>query len=280
MTKSSNKKLERSHSGLVRTLGKRVWGKTHRGFESLPFRIKMFKKIFFFLIFLVIAVGITRFLLSEIEKYNLEEKNLLFTPNTNVLKPNKLILEVPYINEAPDGNFSGNWKNACEEASMIMVEKYYLGIKSVSVKEAQDAMQKLFNYQNELYGSNANSDAVRTAKIINNNLSYNAEVKTNPTISDIKNQIIKKQPVISLHYGFDLKNSNIPFAVNGSYYHMMVVVGYDNKTKEFIVNDDGDQKNGANHRYDYDLFMNSLHDYIYSTNTTNGPARVIFTSKK
>jgi len=61
---------------------------------------------------------------------------------------------------------------------------------------------------------------------------------------------------------------------------MMVVVGYDDTTREFIVHDDGDQKNGTNYRYEYDLFMNSLHDYIYVTNTTNGPARVIFTSKK
>ena len=29
---------EGSHSGLVRTLGKRVWGKTHREFESLTLR--------------------------------------------------------------------------------------------------------------------------------------------------------------------------------------------------------------------------------------------------
>ena len=30
--------LEGSHSGLVRTLGKRVWGYTHREFESLTLR--------------------------------------------------------------------------------------------------------------------------------------------------------------------------------------------------------------------------------------------------
>ncbi len=29
---------ERSHSGLVRRLGKAVWGQPHRGFKSLPLR--------------------------------------------------------------------------------------------------------------------------------------------------------------------------------------------------------------------------------------------------
>lgn len=240
----------------------------------------MAKKILFFCIFLLISIGITRFLLSKIEIYSTENQAMLLNSITSFYAPKQLILDVPYINEAPDGKFSGNWKNACEEASMAMVEKYYSGINSVSVAEAKSVMQKLFDYQNKIYGSNHNSDAVRTAEIIKNVLSYNAEIKTDPTIRNIKNQIINKQPVISLHYGFDLKNPNIPFAINGSYYHMMVVVGYDDTTREFIVHDDGDQKNGTNYRYEYDLFMNSLHDYIYVTNTTNGPARVIFTSKK
>lgn len=240
----------------------------------------MAKKILFFCIFLLIAVGITRFLLLEIEVYSTENQNASLSQITNLQIPKQVILGVPYINEAPDGKFSGNWKDACEEASMIMVEKYYSGIKTVSINEAKNAMQKLFDYEDKIYGSNHNSDAIRTVEIIENNLSYNAEIKTNPTIRDIKNQIAKKQPVISLHYGFDLKNPNIPFAVNGSYYHMMVVVGYDDAIKEFIVHDDGDQKNGANYRYGYDLFMNSLHDYVFATDTTTGPARVIFTSKK
>jgi hypothetical protein len=161
-----------------------------------------------------------------------------------------------------------------------MVEKYYLGEKTVGVNEAKQAMQELFDYQDRLYGSNVNSDAQRTAEIINTNLNYNATIIENPSIEQFKQQIQKKKPIITLHYGFDLHNSNIPFAVNGSYYHQMVVIGYDDTTKEFIVNDDGDQKYGANHRYGYDLFMNSLHDYRYSTRKTDGPARVIFTNPK
>lgn len=216
-----------------------------------------------------------------IQKYGTEVGKISLGINIiNHAKPNKISLDVPYINEAPDGNFSGNWKNACEEASMIMVEKYYLGEKAVGVNEAKSAMQLLFDYQDRLYGSNVNSDAQRTKDIIDNNLHYTATIIENPNIEQLKQQIQKKQPIITLHYGFTLQNPNIPFAVNGSYYHQMVLIGYDDTTKEFIVNDDGDQKYGANHRYGYDLFMNSLHDYNYSTRKTNLPARVIFTSSK
>ena len=34
-------------------------------------------------------------------------------------------LEVPYINESPDDIWTGPWKNACEEASVAMIEKFY-----------------------------------------------------------------------------------------------------------------------------------------------------------
>ncbi|MFA5987658.1 MAG: hypothetical protein WC797_03350, partial [Candidatus Paceibacterota bacterium] len=40
-------------------------------------------------------------------------------------EPTKVNLEVPYINEAPDNDWTGPWKDACEEASITMIEKYY-----------------------------------------------------------------------------------------------------------------------------------------------------------
>lgn len=235
------------------------------------------KKYLFFSITILFLISIFFVLIFNIGKYNQENESLLSALNTNELITNKLVLDVPYINEAPDGNFSGNWKNGCEEASIAMVEKYYTGQKSVGIIEAMSFMQNLFDIEDRLYGTNASTDAAQTIKIINNYASFSALIKDNPTIEDIRRQIRKKRPVISLHYGFDLQNPNIPFSRVGSYYHMLVIVGYDDEMQEFIVNDDGDQKNGKNHRYNYDLFMNSLHDYNLFSNKTDGPPRVIFT---
>lgn len=229
----------------------------------------------FYAIILLIGIVFINFWFTEINQDNERELQLLLKLNNE--KPTKVLLEVPYVNEAPDGNFTGPWKNACEEASITMVEKYYLGEKSVSIEEAKKYMQTLFDMEDGLYGSNASTDAMQTAKIINDYSSYGAVIKDNPTLNEIKRELIRKHPVISLHYGFDLKNKNIPFSAIGSYYHVMVIVGYDDEKKEFITNDDGDMVDGKNHRYNYDLFMNSLHDYNSSLNKTNGPARVIFT---
>lgn len=252
-------------------------GNRIRGSNPLASDFNMEKKLFFYIIVLF-SLLVFVFLMLKIGKYS--QENEILSLETNNLKPIKVLLEVPYVNEAPDGNFTGPWKNGCEEASITMVEKYYSGEKSVSIEEAKSSMQTLFDLEDKLYGSNASTDAMQTAKIINDYSSYRAVIKDNPTLNEIKRELIRKHPVISLHYGFDLKNSNIPFSVIGSYYHVMVIVGYNDEKQEFITNDDGDMKIGKNHCYNYDLFMNSLHDYNPSLNKTNGPARVIFTRKK
>ncbi len=194
----------------------------------------------------------------------------------------KVVLSVPYINESPDNSWTGPWKNACEEASITMVDKYFSGLSSVSIEAAKKEMSMLFDVQNKLWGGNANSDAARTARLINENTVANAIIIEQPTIEQIKKELQGKRPVITPLYGFDLHNPNIPFvpAPRGTSYHMLVVIGYDDSTKEFITNDTGDTKAGPAHRYGYDLFMNAIHDYSFVTKQADGPARAIFTYPK
>lgn len=193
--------------------------------------------------------------------------------------PKQVLLEVPYISEAPDGNWTGPWINGCEEAAIAMVESFYNGVKTVSTVDARNLMQQLFDEQNKEWGSNANSDAARTAQLVQTLGLFKVAIKEKPTIEDIQKEVHAGRPVISLHRGFDLGNKNIPFLATGSSYHSVVVIGYDDTTREFITNDDGDAKTGRGKRYNYDVFMQSLHDYNYEEKLANGPARVIFTDK-
>ncbi len=189
-------------------------------------------------------------------------------------------LDIPYINESPDGSWTGPWKNACEEASIAMIENFYLGKKDVTIKEAMNFMSVLFTKQNQIWGSNADADAARSTKLIDEYTNYNAVIKDNPTIEEIKTELQRKRPVIIPVYGKTLKNSNIPFLATGSYYHMMIIIGYDDETQEFITNDTGDIKTGANHRYKYGTIMDSLHDFNFAEHKANGPAKAIFTYPK
>ncbi|MBI5654763.1 C39 family peptidase [Candidatus Uhrbacteria bacterium] len=194
--------------------------------------------------------------------------------------PKQVELEVPFVPEAPGGDWSGPWKNACEEASLVMAEEFYRGNTTMSVQAAKTRMTELFRYQDKNWGSNANSDAARTAYIANQIMDFTAVVVTDPTLEDIKKEVAAGRPVITLNHGKELGNPNTPFLATGSFYHMLVVIGYDDETGEFITNDDGDEKEGAGKRYEYAHFMASIHDYVAKTRTTDGPVRVIFTSAK
>ncbi len=191
-----------------------------------------------------------------------------------------IVLPVPYVSEAPEGIWKGTWINGCEEASITMVEKYYKMEDTVSVADAKEFMLMLFETQDKLYGSNANSDAERTNKLINDYTGYNGFVVENPTVDSIKKELQEGRPVISFHRGFDLKNKNIPFLATGSSFHVLVIVGYDDTTGEFITQDNGDPVSGVHHRYEYKLFMNSIHDYNFKRKLADDVPRVIFTSNK
>jgi len=189
-------------------------------------------------------------------------------------------LDVPFISEAPEKIWSGPWINACEEASVTMVDNFYIGKNKISPKEAAILMNKLFAWQNKIYKSNANSNASRTTEmVLKNNLSFKTQIVRNPTLEQIKNELRAGRPVISLHYGLDLKNPDLVFRRNGSAYHMLVIKGFDDNTEDFIVQDNGSHKNGVDFRYKYDILMSSLHDYNHKTNRTDGPATVIFTKQ-
>ncbi|MBP9686566.1 MAG: C39 family peptidase [Candidatus Doudnabacteria bacterium] len=203
----------------------------------------------------------------------------LSAPTPPVILPAQVVLAVPYVNEAPDGNWTGPWKNGCEEAAVVMVEVYYQGRQEVSVTEAKELMQQLFDEQDREWGSNANSDAARTVQFIHELDLFNARIVEDPTVQQIKEEVAAGRPVITLHRGFELRNPNIPFLATGSSYHTLVVIGYDDARGEFIVHDDGDAKTGEGRRYAYGVVVGSLHDYNYQTKLADGPPRVIFTAQ-
>lgn len=189
-----------------------------------------------------------------------------------------LVLGVPFTSEIPDGSWVKPWNNACEEASITMVEAWYMKKQTLSKEESKAAMQKLFAWENTHFGGNANTDAAQTTELIIAQAGFNAHIVRNPTLEDLKNELRAGRPVISLNYGYELKNPLHRWAQNGSYYHMMVLTGFDDSTKEFLVNDTALEE-GLDYRYSYATILNSLHDYDILRSKTDGPATVLFTEQ-
>jgi Peptidase_C39 like family len=192
----------------------------------------------------------------------------------------KVELPVPFISEVPDGRWVGSWKNACEEASIAMVDRYYAGMVKTTIAWQKAYMSNLFVIERKLWKSDANTDVDMTVKLINDYSSFSAYAKDDPTIEDMKSELAAGRPVIVPIDGFELANENIPFLAAGSGYHMFVLIGYDEDKKAFIAHDNGDLKDGIGIEYGYERIMNTLHDYSFLRKKTDGPARAIFTHPK
>ncbi len=189
-------------------------------------------------------------------------------------------LPVPFTSEVPDGQWVAPWNNACEEAGIVMVEQYYAGKESLTKEETKKLMRPLFEIENKVFGSNADTDARRTNKLINEYANFGSKIITDPTLEEIKDELRAGQPVIIFLYGKNLPNPNHRWRRGGSYYHVMVLVGFDDDKGEFIANDSGDHDTGLDYRYKYDTILNALHDFNYKTRQADGPARALFTWSK
>ncbi len=208
----------------------------------------------------------------------------LLSPISNIYAAEeKINLSVPYVPEAPDGQMVKPWNNSCEEASTAMLDEYYFGnrAKGTTKAIAKKSILYYIDIENKLFGYNGNTNATEMTKVINEYSKYfEAKIKTNPTLEDIKNELRAGRPVIPLLYGKNLNNPRILFSRSGSYYHVFVIKGFDDAKKEFIVNDNGDLKQGLDLRYSYDTIMGALRDYDHKTQKTVKPATTMFTSQR
>src|SRR3989338_4420022 len=112
-------------------------------------------------------------------------------------------LSVPYIPEAPDGLMVKPWNNSCEEASTVMLDEYYSGNrdKGDTKTKAKKSILYYINIENKLFGYNGNTNAAEMTKVINEYSKYfEARIKTNPTLEEIKNELNAGRPVIALLY--------------------------------------------------------------------------------
>ncbi len=185
-------------------------------------------------------------------------------------------LTIPFTLQTPQSKWVQPWADACEEATIIMVDHYYRGNKAskIPVDTAMAEMNRLFNVENTLYKQNKDTNADQTMRLINEYQSWEAYKVFKPSLAKIKAEIDNKRPVIALVHGKGLKNPN--FRNGGPDYHMFVIKGYDDTRGEFIVNDPGFGK-GLDFRYQYGKLLASLHDFVPGGKTITGTPVVLFT---
>jgi len=172
--------------------------------------------------------------------------------------PDKINLAVPWMSQAPRSDWNLPYQEACEEASMIMVDGFYKDQTRITVDRADAAIKKVVDYENKTRGDYKDTDAQETAAILRGYFGYK-DVRVLPfkTSDDIKNIVGRGYPVIIPFSGKDLKNPN--YRNGGPLYHMLVVKGYtDNGI--FITGDPGTRK-GEDYTYPFQRIVDAAHDW-------------------
>lgn len=184
------------------------------------------------------------------------------------------ILDVPFSPQAPQNQWRTQpFADACEETSVIMAEAFYTNTP-LTPKSVRARILNLAAYEQKYFGFQRDTNSTYTARMANERAKMTAIVVENPTIEEIKAQIDASRPVIYLAYSPALKNPH--YNGSGNPYHVLLIIGYDDETQEFITNDPG-TRFGKAYRYPIDRLMAANHDF-QKPNLATGAARMIFTA--
>jgi len=178
--------------------------------------------------------------------------------------PVKVYLPVPFLCQAPYGNWNQPWQDACEEAAIIMA-MYYVRGGALDRKSGNQEILDLVRFQEKNWGGHHDLTAAETARLIKDYYKYNnLEVRYNIQVEDMKKELAAGNIVITPMAGRLLGN---PYYTSpGPVYHYMLFKGYDEGRGEFLTNDAG-TKRGKNYRYKYKVAYNAIHDWTGSKQT-------------
>jgi len=190
--------------------------------------------------------------------------------------PIKYYLPVPFLCQAPYGNWEQPWQDGCEEAAIIMAMKYIQDRKTTRLQDSGEILG-LVDYQIKNLGGHYDLTAKQMAQLTKDYYHYDkVEVRYDISIEDIKKELAKKNVVIAPMAGRLLGNSY--YTPPGPAYHVLLFKGYDDRTGEFIANDAGTRR-GRNFRYKYETAFNAIHDWTGDKKTIEQGRKVMIVFK-
>ncbi len=184
-------------------------------------------------------------------------------------------LAVPFTSQAPFGNWDVVHEDTCEEASVLMVKKYFDSeTANIDPTVADTALLAMVDFEDK----NNFFKSLTAAELGTFTEAYyptlKATIVENPTIEQLKGFVDAGTPVIVPAAGQQLGN---PFYSGiGPLFHYVVIRGYDETN--FITNDPG-TRHGENYSYSQSVVMSAMHDWN-GGDPVNGAKRVLILSVK
>jgi hypothetical protein len=198
---------------------------------------------------------------EEIIKQEIIDANGEVAKKEEITIPGKILVKVPFTSQAPFGIWDERREEACEEASLVMLNAYLSGKKGLTRDEAEKEIQQIIDYEIKNFGGYKDSDTEETIKLAEGFYNPPAGGKNLKAVYDfnkieLKKELAKGNPIIIPAAGRELGNPN--FKQPGPLYHMLVLTGYSGD--EIITNDPGTRK-GEGYRYDIDVLYGAIHDF-------------------
>lgn len=231
-------------------------------------QLKLFKFIIIILM-LIVVLGLGYY--SRINQKNYSNKfvtngddfvkaELVSETNQTKVEPainseNHLIKNFPWQSQAPMANWDELHNEACEEASIILVNNYLLS-QTLLPEQMDQEILKMVAWEEKNFGGHFDLTVKQTQELAKKFYGLDGKIIKNGNIDILKNEIAKGHAVIVPTAGRLLGNPN--FRSPGPVYHMVVAIGYD--AKNIIVQDVG-TRNGNHYIYNQEIFANAWHDW-------------------
>lgn len=168
--------------------------------------------------------------------------------------------DMPFIAQAPRGNWSDlRQQEGCEEASALMVAAWLNGW-DLTLAQAEEKIIALSEFQRERFGYFIDTSARDTdSRLLRGYFSVTGTtVREQIGAADVQKVLAEGQIAIVSVNGRALQNPY--FRQGGPLRHMIVVLGYDHVSGEFITHEPG-TLSGAQYRYSYRTLQSALNDY-------------------
>jgi hypothetical protein len=152
--------------------------------------------------------------------------------------PSELNLAAPFYSQAPHGDWSFPWQEACEEASLLLAANVY-GKHNWTLDEFNTEILNMVEWQEGKFGTYLDTTVAQTAVIANEYLKLETITHENPTYEDVRKILNKGHFILMFFSGKELGNPY--FSNGGPVYHVLLVKGYKG-TNTVITNDVGTKR--------------------------------------
>lgn len=173
---------------------------------------------------------------------------------------------VPFTAQAPQGDWSLPFGEACEEASVLMAVSWARGAGALSPLQAEREILGQVAFEDYAFGYHFDTSLAQTLKLFTRYYDYrNVALAYDIRPEDIKRELARGNLVLVPVAGALLAN---PYYASPPPYHMIVLIGYDDVAGEFIAHDPGTRR-GASFRYPSARLFTAIHDWTGSDATVS-----------